>query len=187
MVRRGRKLAPGWEAERVTSAELLEVIQELRRAGTDTLHVEAKRAAHELPRRLWETLSAFANTRGGGVLILGLDQVSGFGAVGVSDSARLMQDLASLCGEMELPVRAAIDIHAVEGKTLVVAEIPEMELGQKPCYYRGAGLTNGAFIRVGDGNRKLSAYEVQVMLASRGQPREDETPVAEASPDDLST
>jgi ATP-dependent DNA helicase RecG len=58
-------------------------------------------------------------------------------------------------------------------------------LAQKPCFYRGAGLTNGAFIRVGDGDRKLTPYEVQLLLASRGQPREDETPVPEATPADL--
>lgn len=96
-----------------------------------------------------------------------------------------MQDLASQCGEMEPPIRAAVDVHTVEGNTLVVAEIPEADRAQKPCYYRGAGLTNGAFIRVGDGDRKLSAYEVQVMLASRGQPREDEAPVVDATADDL--
>lgn len=169
----------------MTTDELVGVIEELQRARTDTLHVEAKRAEHELPRRLWETVSAFANTHGGGVLVLGLDQASGFAAVGVGNPGKVMQDLASLCGEMEPPIRAAIDLHKVDGKTLVVAEVPEVEAAQKPCYYRGAGLTNGAFVRVGDGNRKLSAYEVQVMLASRGQPRDDETPVPESSLDDL--
>jgi ATP-dependent DNA helicase RecG len=169
----------------VTTAELLDIIQALRRAKTDTLHVEAKCAEHELPRRLWETLSAFANTRGGGVLILGLDEAAGFNAVGVKHPRKILQDLASLCDQMEPPIRAAVDVHSVEDQTLVVAEVPETDLGQKPCYYRGAGLTNGAFIRVGDGDRKLSQYEVQVVLASRGQPREDETPVPEASLDDL--
>ena len=60
-----------------------------------------------------------------------------------------------------------------------------MEIARKPCYYPGAGLTNGAFIRVADGDRKLSQYEVQVMLASRGQPREDEEPIAEATIQDF--
>lgn len=184
MCRRGSIPSSGTDAA-VTTAELLDLIEELRRSGTDTLHTEAKRAQHELPRRLWETLSAFANTHGGGVLVLGLDQATGFAAIGVSHPSKLMQDLASLCGEMEPPVRAAIALHTIEGQTLVVAEIPEADLTQKPCYYRGAGLTNGAFIRVGDGDRKLSPYEVQVMLASRGQPREDEAPVPESSLEDL--
>lgn len=46
----------------------------------------------------------------------------------------------------------------LRGKPLVVVEIPEAGLDQKPCYYRGAGLTNGAFIRVADGDRKLTPY-----------------------------
>jgi ATP-dependent DNA helicase RecG len=169
----------------VTTEELRDLIDELRRTRTDTLHIEVKRAESELPRRLWETLSAFANTRGGGVIVLGLDQGDGFAATGVKNPSKVMQDLASLCGEMEPPIRAAIDVHKVEEATLVVAEVPEAGIGQKPCYYPGAGLTNGAFIRVGDGDRKLSPYEVQVMLASRGQPLDDETPVPEASLEDL--
>lgn len=169
----------------MTTEELSDLIDEMRRARTDTVHVEAKRAERALPKRLWETLSAFANTHGGGVLILGLDQASGFEVVGLADPGKVMQDLGTLCGELEPAIRAEIDVQEVEGRHIVVAEIPETELGQKPCYYRGAGLTNGAFIRVADGDRKLTAYEVQMMLASRGQPREDEAPVPEATPDDL--
>lgn len=169
----------------MTTDELADLIDDLRRSGTDTLRVEAKRAERELPKRLWETLSAFANTRGGGTLILGLDESAGLVATGVRVPAKVMQDLASVCGEMEPPVRAAIDVHVIDGQSLVVAEIPETDVTQKPCYYRGAGLTNGAFVRVGDGDRKLTPYEVQLMLASRGQPREDETPVPEATPADL--
>jgi ATP-dependent DNA helicase RecG len=169
----------------MTIAELLELIESLRAVETDTLHVEAKRAERELPKRLWETLSAFSNVPGGGVVILGLDEMSAFDLVGVKNARKMQQDLASLCDQMEPSIRPAIGLHRVEGKTLVVAEVPELGIDQKPCYYRGAGLTNGAFIRVADGDRKLSTYEVQVMLASRGQPREDEEPVAEASVGDL--
>ena len=53
------------------TAELQTIIRSLQEFRTDLLHVEAKRAEAELPRRIWETLSAFSNTPGGGVLILG--------------------------------------------------------------------------------------------------------------------
>ncbi len=170
----------------MTDIELQELIDSLRSVETDTLHLEAKRAEHELPRRLWETVSAFANTPGGGVLLLGLDEASGFTAVGVRNPKKLQQDLASLCDQMEPPIRGVIELHLFEGVTLLTAEIPEVSIAQKPSYYPGSGLTNGAFIRVADGDRKLSQYEVQMMLASRGQPREDEKPVAEATVADLS-
>lgn len=169
----------------MTATELQALIRSLQDFRTDLLHVEAKRAETALPKRLWETLSAFSNTPGGGVLILGLDEAAGFAPTGTQNPRKVMQDLGSMCDEMDPPIRALIELHQVDGATLVIAEIPEAELGQKPVYYRGAGLTNGAFVRVADGDRKLSQYEVQVMLASRGQPREDEAPVPDATVDDL--
>ena len=58
----------------MTDEELQEHIALLRRVRTDFRHVEAKLAWGGLLKRLWETLSAFANTSGGGVIILGLDE-----------------------------------------------------------------------------------------------------------------
>lgn len=130
-------------------------------------------------------MSAFSNVPGGGILILGLDEEQQFEIVGVDDPKKIQQDLGSRCSEMEPPVRAVIGSHDIDGKILIVAEVPEMGVEQKPCYYPSAGLTNGAFTRVADGDRKLSAYEVQMLLASRGQPREDERPVSGAHAVDL--
>lgn len=169
----------------MTSDELRAIITELRTFETDLQHVEAKAASGGLPERLWKTLSAFANTPGGGTLILGLEESSGFTTVGATNPPKAMQDIASLCDQMVPPIRPLIDLHEIENTTLVVAEIPETPLDQKPCFYSGAGLTNGAFIRVADGDRRLTQYEVQVMQASRGQPREDLEPVPGTTPDDL--
>lgn len=119
------------------------------------------------------------------MILLGLDEQAGFQPIGVADPQKIQGDLASLCDQMEPPLRPQIEVHRVDGAAVVTAEVPELPIEQKPCYYRGAGLTNGAFIRVGDGDRRLTPYEVQVMLASRGQPREDESPVPEATEDDL--
>ena len=49
----------------------------------------------------------------------------------------------------------------------------------------GAGISKGSYVRVSDGDRRLSSYEVQLMLSSRGQPREDEQPVHGTGLDDL--
>lgn len=64
-------------------------------------------------------------------------------------------------------------------------EIPELSLEEKPCFYKGAGLLNGAFIRVGDSDRKLSPYEVQALFESRKQPQHDAEPLAGTSEQDL--
>jgi len=82
-------------------------------------------------------------------------------------------------------VRPLIGIHRFEGDLVLVAEIPELDPAQKPCFYKGAGITKGSFIRVSDGDRRLSTYEVQIMLSSRGQPREDEQAVPGVGADSL--
>ncbi|MFI9449030.1 ATP-binding protein [Amycolatopsis sp. NPDC052450] len=157
--------------------ELAEIITNLRDLGGDHAFVEAKRAETKLPKSVRETLSAFANTSGG-VLILGLDEANGFEATGVRDPAKMEADLAALCSEnMEPPLRPLIGTHRFDGADLVVAEIPELPQASKPSYNRGAGMTQGSFIRVADGDRRLSPYEVQLMMANRGQPRDDEQPV----------
>ncbi|MCW2898396.1 MAG: putative transcriptional regulator [Streptosporangiaceae bacterium] len=166
-------------------AELAEMVDNLRVIGADIADVEVKKAHGGLPKSLRETLSAFANTRGG-VIILGLDEAHGFSATGLPDPARLAANLGSMCSEdMEPPLRPLIKIHTYKGVQILVAEVPEVDPAQKPCFSRGMGITKGSYIRVSDGDRRLSAYEVQVMLSSRGQPREDEQAVRGANLDQL--
>ncbi len=165
--------------------ELVEIIADLRALGTDDADVEAKRAARQLPASIRTTLSAFANTRGG-VLILGLDESDGFAASGIREPAKMAADLASWCStDMEPPLRPLIRVHEFEGVSLLVAEISELESTIKPCFYRGSGMTRGSYVRVADGDRRLTSYEVQMLLAKRGQPRDDEEPVPGTSVADL--
>jgi len=169
----------------MTAEELVEIIQGMREVGADLTHVEVKKAAQGLPKRLWETLSAFANTSGGGMVILGVDEEGDFQITGVPDPAKIQSDLASLCDQMEPPLRPLIQIHTLQSHPVVVAEVAEIPHTQKPCHYRGTGLMTGSFIRVADGDRRLSQYEIQVLLDNRGQPTYDLEPVAEKSVADL--
>jgi len=166
-------------------AELAEIVGNLRALGADIADVEVKAAGGGLPKSLRETVSAFCNTHGG-VIILGLDEASGFAPVGLGDPAKLAADLASMCSsEMEPPVRPLIRVHQFEGERVLVTEVPELDPAQKPCFYIGAGITKGSFIRVSDGDRRLSSYEVQLMLSSRGQPRDDEQAVPGTGAEEL--
>lgn len=64
-----------------------ELVARLRTAGGDYDDVEVKSAAGGLPQSLASTLSALANHPGGGTIILGLDEATGFRPVQLSDPA----------------------------------------------------------------------------------------------------
>ncbi|MFI5911505.1 ATP-binding protein [Dactylosporangium sp. NPDC051541] len=161
----------------MNAEELVEIVENLRVLGSDVADIEVKKAQGGFPKSLRETLSAFSNTRGG-IVVLGLDEAARFQPVALGDPAKLASDLAALCSsEMEPALRPYIQILPFEGVQVVVAEVPEIPREQKPCYYKGAGLTKGAYTRLHDGDRQLSSYEVQMMLSARGQPKDDLEPV----------
>ncbi|MDI6894240.1 MAG: ATP-binding protein [Bacillota bacterium] len=168
----------------MTTGDLLVLLDSLRKLGAEIGAVEVKRAETELPARLWETLSAFANTPGGGVLLLGVRE-DGFIPVGVKDPGKIQADLAALCRQMEPALRPLITVYSLAGASVVCAEVPEADFRQKPCYYRGAGLLGGTFVRVANTNRRATQYEVQLFLDGRGQPAYDAEPVPEAGMDEL--
>lgn len=161
------------------------LISELRAIGSDLTAVEVKAGERGLPRSVRETLSAFSNGQGG-LLVLGLAEEDGFQVVPGFNAAKIRDDLASCCNdELTPPVRAEIEILRLDGGYVVVADIPELDARQKPCYVTTRGMANGSFLRGGDGDRRLTQYEIQQLLANRGQPLDDDEVVAEAQIDDL--
>lgn len=165
--------------------ELTDIVARLRQAGAEFEDVEVKRAAGGLPRNVAETMSAFANSRGG-IIILGLDEGAGFAAVGVSDPLALRDELAGVArGKLTPALAPVIDVVPFDGAVLVLAEIEALPAAQRPCYVTARGLYNGAFVRVGDGDQRLTAYEIDRLRENPGQPRWDEEPVSQATAKDL--
>ncbi len=166
--------------------ELKEIINNLSSASSDGARIEFKAAEQGFPKTLWETLSSFSNTAGGGLIVLGVSETpTGLKATGVSRPERLEKDAASLCDQMVPPLRPLIETHRIEGRSFVTIEVPEISFKDKPCHYKGSGMMSGSFIRVSDGDRKLTQYEIQGFLDGRGQPRYDIEPVIDAGREDL--
>jgi ATP-dependent DNA helicase RecG len=166
--------------------ELEEIIHTLRDATADGARIEFKAAEQGFPKTLWETLSSFANTPGGGLIVLGVSETpAGLFATGVKRPEKFEKDAASLCDQMVPPLRPLIETHRVKGRAFVTIEVPEISFKEKPCYYKGSGMMSGSFIRVADGDRRLTQYEIQGFLDGRGQPLYDIEPVSDAGREDL--
>lgn len=161
-----------------------EALPKLRVAKSDLTTVEVKMAAGGLPKSVIESVSAFANTDGG-LIILGLDESAGFDAVEV-DAAKLASDLASACAnQLSPPIRPEIEIVVVDNMPVVAAVVDELSPLQKPCFVKTRGLDGGSYVRTFDGDRKLSTYEVHVLRSSGGQPNDDMAIVESATSADL--
>ena len=170
----------------LTQADVRELIEELQGNRSECSEVEAKTARAGLPTRLYESLSAFSNQPGGGVILLGVDESRGFAATGVSDMARLQAEISGLAADaMEPPIRPSFAAVRVADRDVLAVEVPECPKPQKPCYHKKAGLWSGSYVRVGCTNRRMTEYEVYSYVSSRGQPRDDAEPVVLASLDDL--
>lgn len=154
-------------------------VRQMRTFGTDYRTIEAKKAEGGLPKKVKNSIAAFANTAGG-LLILGLSDPA-FKPVKV-DAAKLAADLAAVCADdLEPSIRPEIEIVTIEGYQVVAALVEELSPAQKPCYVKNRGLDGGAYIRSHDGDRRLSRYEIHVLMSGRGQPRDDMTPVVDVT------
>ena len=65
------------------------------------------------------------------------------------------------------------------------AVIDEMLPREKPCFISSIGPHGGSYIRTGDGDRKMTTYEVDRLLEEQRQPEHDIAIVPEATLDDL--
>lgn len=163
---------------------LARVIHHLRAIGNDTQQYEVKEAKGALPKSIVETLSAFSNAQGGFV-ILGISEKNGFVPVEGFDARKMQDALSSACERLTPVVRPDIQVIPFEEKLVLCARINEMHPRDKPCYIAARGMYDSSFIRTGDGDRRMTPYEIDRFMGEHVQPTYDDEPVEGATLDDL--
>ena len=162
------------------SEELIELANKISKQKAESQTLEAKAAYQGCPRRLYDTLSAFSNQDSGGVILFGLDESKNFEIVGVYDLQDLQKKVTEQCNQMIPPVRAVFTSAELDGKYLCAAEIPSIDITERPCYYSGSGRSKGAYIRVGDADLPMTDYEIYNYEAFRRHQHDDERAVERA-------
>lgn len=165
----------------MTKKELLDLVELVEKERSESSTLELKAAKGGTPSRLYDTLSSFSNQDEGGIILFGIDEENGFDVCGVYDAHDLQKKVREQCMQMQPPVRPLISIAEKDGKKIVAAEIPGIDLSERPCYYRGVGINKGSYIRVGDSDEPMTAYEIYSYEAYRKKYQDDIRTVQRAS------
>jgi len=135
---------------------------------TENNRLEAKAAQGGLPKSIWETISAFANTEGGIIVLGAKEHKDGtLEAVGLNDADKMLDDFwnavhsadkLSCCIMTDKDAR----IECVDGKELIIVEVPRADRRLRPVYVNGNPIT-GTYRRDHKGDYHCAANELQAM------------------------
>ena len=139
----------------------------------ESIHLECKECGKSLPKSIWETYSAFANTYGGTIL-LGVQEDTSepdprkrFVIKGVSNVAKAIADFWNTINGDKTNVNILKDENVypvvVDGKEVIVIDIPQADYRQRPVYINGNPI-KGTFKRTYEGDFHCNETEVRAML-----------------------
>ncbi len=152
--------------------ELIQLVSSIKQGKSESQTIELKSAYKGAPKVI-NTLSSFSNQNSGGVIIFGIDENSNYETVGVYDAQDLQHQISEQCKQMQPSVRALFTVTDFERKVIVSAEIPAVEISERPVYYKGVGRLKGSYIRVGDADELMSEYEVYTYDSYKKRIRDD--------------
>lgn len=153
--------------------ELKKLVYDIRHMKTETQYIEIKAAEKGCPTRLFDTLSSFSNQDDGGVIVFGIDESHGYAIVGVYDAHDIQKKVTEQCKQMEPTVRALFTVCDIDGKSIVSAEIPGVDISDRPVFYKGVGRVKGSYVRVGESDELMNEYEIYSYEAFRKRIRDD--------------
>lgn len=153
--------------------ELKELIEQIIKRGCEEQTTEVKTAHRGCPEKLYDTISSFSNQNSGGVFVFGLDEKNGFAKVGVYDAQDLQKKVMEYGEQMTPVVRPVFTVCDEDGKLFVSAEIPPVDVADRPCFKTARGRLQGSYIRVGDADKPMTEYEVYSYEAFRKKYRDD--------------
>lgn len=130
--------------------------------------IEAKKALGGLPKSIWETYSAFANTHGG-IILLGVEEWAdkSLHTVDLPDPDRLIKefwDIVNNPNKTSVNVLSSKDVFVqeVDGNHIVVINVPRAERSYKPVYVDGNPLCT--YRRNGEGDYRCTKEEYQAIV-----------------------
>ena len=165
--------------------------------GREGTRLAAKRVREKVDRAVWETVSAFANTEGG-LLLLGVDEQEGWAVTDGFNAERVMQRLkagleqSAKADPKVTPIpRYELDfVDLGDAGEIVALHIHPMRedpflIRQMPCFVSDVGMPNGSYTRIVDGDHRLNSYQISELRGLGGADISDRQSVPGATVNDL--
>ena len=132
--------------------------------------LEAKKSQGGLPRSIWETYSAFANTDGGWILMGVVEdpRTKTFSSVPLPDAKQLAADFWNtlhIPGVVSVNLLRPEDVEIIEheGNSIVVIHVPRAKAADTPVFI-GPSPYGGTYCRRGEGDYRCTPLEVLALL-----------------------
>ena len=142
-------------------------------AEGENSNVEFKECGKALPKEVWPTYSAFANTHGGWIILGVKEHVDRqlpdkFEVVGINDTKKIINDFTNLLDDPKKVSRNIItedniSVISIDNKKVIVINVPEADYKQKPIYING-NRYNQSYKRTFEGDKHLNDEEIAMML-----------------------
>lgn len=132
----------------------------------------------KLPDDFWPTYSAMANTRGGYV-VLGVREKKGqltlAGIEAIEVVRKQLFDIAGNNGKVNINLLTDdnVKVVSIDGKSLLVIEIPAARRDQKPVYLKNQPMKE-TYTRLHEGDHRCSEEQVKRMMAEQVEDSRDD-------------
>ena len=153
--------------------ELVRLVDWLLKHKCETQHLEVKKAEGGAPEKLYDTLSSFSNQDEGGIILFGFDEKNNFEQVKLYNPQAIITAIDEQCKQMTPKVRPQITVKEVNGNMVLAAEIPGVDISERPVFYNGKGKVRGSYIRVGQADEQMTDSEIYAYKAFRKKVQDD--------------
>ena len=138
---------------------------------------ECKRSEDNVPKDAWKSISAFANTEGGYV-VLGIAEKKGrFQILGVNNPKKQLKDFwdnHNNSQKLNIPIcnESDVTIETIEDKSLIIIKVPKVTRTQRPVYINNNPMI-GTYKRNWEGDYPCTEDEVRQMLRDASSEPQD--------------